>query len=81
LTRWVEIEKDLSRYFRIASAMLQPARLHEIAAASGAPMADVFDLVNAYDAIGLIEWQPRARREEKPAPGFLQRLRNPFAKS
>ena len=40
---------------RIASTMLQPMRLHEIAAASGAKMSDVFDVVNAYDAIGLIE--------------------------
>jgi len=80
LTRWIEIEKDLSRYFRIASAMLQPSRLHEIAATSGAPMADVFDVVNAYDAIGLIEWQPRPRRDEAPAPGLMQRWRNPFGK-
>lgn len=62
LKRWIEIERDLSQYFRIASVMLQPLRLHEIVAATGASMSDVFDLVNAYDAIGLIEWQPRARR-------------------
>ena len=59
--------------------MLQPARLHQIAAASGASMADVFDVVNAYDAIGLIEWKPRAPRGgapvEEPKPGLLGRLR------
>jgi hypothetical protein len=86
LVRWIEIERDLSAYFRIASTMLAPARLHEIAAASGAPMADVFNVVNAYDAIGLIEWQPRAPRggetaPREPSPGFLHRLRNPFGKS
>lgn len=83
LTQWVEIDRDLGRYFRIASVMLQPMRLHEIAAASGAPMADVFDLVNAYDAVGLIEWQPRTRAAvEAPAsPSLLQRLRRPFGKS
>jgi len=84
LKHWVEIEKELSRYFRIASAMLQPARLHEYAATASAPMADVFDLVNAYDAIGMIEWQPRARREEEPAKkptNLLGRFRNPFGKS
>lgn len=83
LKHWVEIEKELSRYFRVASAMLQPARLHEIAATASAPMADVFDLVNAYDAIGMIEWQPRARRDDEPvkkAPTLLGRLRNPFGK-
>jgi hypothetical protein len=83
LKHWVEIEKELSRYFRIASAMLQPLRLHEIAAAAAAPMADVFDLVNAYDAVGLIEWQPRARRNDdvdKKPTSLFGRL-NPFAKT
>ena len=85
LVRWIEIERDLSAYFRIASTMLTPARLHEIAAASGASMSDVFDVVNAYDAIGLIEWQPRPRRggedPVKEPTSFLQRLRKPFGKS
>ncbi|MEO7065095.1 MAG: hypothetical protein ABI082_15135 [Dokdonella sp.] len=82
LARWVEIDHDLSRYFRVASSMLQPMRLHEIAAASGAPMGDVFDVINAYEAVGLIEWQPRARREEGPRPpSFLDKLRNPFGKA
>ena len=84
LTRWIEIERDFSAYFRIASTMLQPARLHEIAAASSASMADVFDVVNAFDAIGLIEWQPRAPRGEpidEPKRGLFKRLRNPFGKS
>jgi hypothetical protein len=79
LTRWIEIERDFSAYFRIASTLLQPARLHEIAAASGASMADVFDVVNAFDAVGLIEWQPRAPRAgevvEEPRETLLQRLR------
>ena len=79
LKRWIEIERDFSAYFRIASTLLQPARLHEIAAASGASMADVFDAVNAFDAIGLIEWQPRVPRSGEPVEeaksGLLQRLR------
>jgi hypothetical protein len=63
--------------------MLQPARLHEIATAAAAPMADVFDLVNAYDAIGLMEWTPRARREEpaKAAPSLFNKLRKPWGRS
>ena len=79
LKRWIEIERDFSAYFRIASTLLQPARLHEIAAASGASMADVFDAVNAFDAIGLIEWRPRVPRGGEPVEeaksGLLQRLR------
>ena len=83
LARWIEIERDFADYFRIASTMLQPGRLHEIAAASHASMADVFDVVNAYDAIGLIEWQPRSPRGggepvEEPKKGLLGRLKESF---
>ncbi|MBN8728131.1 MAG: hypothetical protein J0H15_10595 [Xanthomonadales bacterium] len=75
LTRWMEIDHDLGQHFRIASQMMKPLRLHEIAAASGAPMADVFDVVNAYDAIGLLEWQPRQRGGGESGGSLLQRLR------
>jgi hypothetical protein len=83
LARWIEIERDFSEYFRIASTMLQPGRLHEIAAASSASMSDVFDVVNAYDAIGLIEWQPRSPRgggepAEEPKKGLLGRFKKSF---
>lgn len=83
IKHWIEIDKDLGRCFRIASAMLQPARLHEIAAAAAAPMAEVFNLVNAYDAIGNIEWQPRARRQEAapPAPSLMGRIKKPWGRS
>ena len=42
--------------------MLRPLRLHEIARKADAKMVEVFDVVNAYDAIGLLEWQPRQSR-------------------
>lgn len=84
LKQWVEIEKDLNRYFRIGSALLQPMRLHEIATAAEASMADVFDFVNACDAIGLIEWQPRARRDDDAVgskPSLFGKLRKSFNRS
>lgn len=84
LKQWVEIDKDLNRYFRIGSALLTPLRLHEIAAAAEAAMADVFDFVNACDAIGLIEWQPRARRDDgapPEKPSLLGKLRKTFNRS
>lgn len=84
LKQWVEIEKDLNRYFRIGSALLQPMRLHEIATAAEASMADVFDFVNACDAIGLIEWQPRARRDDggvEAKPSLFGKLRKSFNRS
>jgi len=83
LKQWFEIDKDLARYFRIGKALLEPARLHEVAAAAGAPMAEVFNLVNAYDAIGMIEWTPRAHRTD-PAPttpSLMGKLRKPWKRS
>lgn len=77
LLRWTEVDRGFGRYFRIASALMQPARLHEIASASGAPMNDVFDFVSACDAIGAIEWQPRSRNPDM-RPSLLDKLRRPF---
>lgn len=85
LKHWVELDRDLRQHQRIARAMMEPARLNEIAAAANVPMAEVFDVVNAYHAIGLIECQSRAslRAPAKPERegGLLSRLRRPFGKS
>lgn len=85
LQRWLDILRDYPRQARISTTMMQPLRLHEIVAASGAEMAEVFDVVNAYDAIGWLEWKPRPRRHDD-GPGdsglgaFVQRLRKPFTR-
>jgi hypothetical protein len=78
-----QLEHDFPNHPRIATAMTQAAKLNEIAAASGAPMGEVFALVNAYDAIGLIEVEPRLPRHDEPSTskGLLARLRKPFGKN
>lgn len=86
LTRWLEIARDYPHLNRISTTMMQPMRLHEIAAHCGVDMGQVFDVVNAYDAIGCLKKTPRQSRhadaeEERPKPSLLQRLRNPFGKS
>jgi hypothetical protein len=82
LKRWPLLERDFPNHFRIASAMSHAAKLNEIAAASGVPMGEVFAMVNAYDAIGLIEVAPRLPRHEPAASkGLLARLRKPFGKN
>ena len=56
LARWPQIEREFPKHFRIATVMIkQPANLTEIAEQSGAPLADVIDFTNAYNAIGYIE--------------------------
>ena len=79
LVQWVEVDANYGWVFRIASAMLQPMRLHEIAATSNASMADVFDVVNAYDAIGLIESRLAGPSDgERPAKSLFGRFRGSF---
>ena len=60
--RWMSVYGEYRKQYRIATMMLRPLRLHEIARKADAKMVDVFDVVNAYDAIGLLEWQPRKSR-------------------
>lgn len=76
------IERDVARHANIASGMHEFAKLNEISAHSGASMAEVFAVVNAYDAIGALELEPRRPRHapSQPSKGLLSKL-NPFRKS
>ncbi len=76
-------EKDFPRHIAIVAALQQPAKLNEIAAHAHVSMSDVFDVVNAYDALGLIEVERRAPRHAEPTQptGLLARLRKPFGRS
>lgn len=55
LRSWFPLDADYRKQHRIAMTMLRGAPLHRIAASAKAKMADVFDVVNAYDALGLME--------------------------
>jgi hypothetical protein len=75
-------EKEFPKHAAIVNALQVAAKLNEIATTARASMGDVFDVVNAYDAIGLIEMerrQPRHSEPEKPS-GLLARLRKPFGR-
>ena len=81
LTRWPETTHDFPYHHRIATALSKPAKLNEIANSTGVPMGEVFDLVNAYDAIGLIKVEPRtARHADNKPKGFLALLGSAFRK-
>jgi hypothetical protein len=73
--RWMSVYGEYRKQYRIATMMLRPLRLHEIARKAEATMTEVFDVVNAYDAIGLLEWEARKSRyappdrARTPAPG------------
>lgn len=55
---WIEgellLDASLPEANAILNAMRQPARLHEIAASSGRPLARVIDVVNALKRIGML---------------------------
>jgi hypothetical protein len=67
--RWMSVYGEYRKQYRIATLMMRPLRLHEIAQKANATMTEVFDVVNAYDAVGLLEWQPRASRHALAAAG------------
>jgi hypothetical protein len=85
LTRWPQIEREFPKHFRIATVMMkQPWTLTDIAEHSGAPLADVIDFTNAYNASGHIEMEPvvaAPTARESGRHAILSRLRNPFSAS
>lgn len=81
LNKWPQTEREYPRHFRIATQMMKgPATVAEIAEASGVPVADVADFVNANLATGFAE--PVQETPSPPADaakargGLLGRLRN-----
>src|SRR3546814_645875 len=79
LNKWPQTEREYPRHFRIATAMMKgPATLAEIAGASGMPVADVADFVNASLATGFADIAPNTPPEPaEPAKptGLFGRLR------
>jgi hypothetical protein len=76
----IHIETDLPTHARIGKVMCDMAKLNEIAAVSGASMAEVFDVINAYDAIHALETERRQPRHteaprEPARGGLLAKLR------
>jgi hypothetical protein len=72
------IDSDGPNHQRIGDAMRDLAKLNEIAAVSGASMADVFDVVNAYESIHALETEKRQPRHTDPPPssgGLFSKLR------
>lgn len=85
LTSGFDLASDYPAYDRISQALMQPHRLHEVAASCACEMSAVFDVVNGYDAIGWLKWTPRRSRHledeaESKKPSLLSRLRKPFGK-
>lgn len=79
ITAPMEVAADFHAHGAIAAAMQEPRRLHEIAAEASAAMGQVFDVVNAYDAVGLLQWTPRPPRHAPTTDagsqgGLLSRL-------
>ena len=75
LKRWFALDPDYRKQHRIALTLMRDAPLHRIAASSKAHMADVFDVVNAFDSLGLIV-ATRQQRYEAGAEPAIKRTRS-----
>ncbi|HEX7129628.1 MAG TPA: hypothetical protein VF217_06095 [Rhodanobacteraceae bacterium] len=65
LARWPQTEREFPRHFRVATAMMKEAATPaDLAAASGVPVAEVIDYINASKAAG---WLAVERDEPPPA--------------
>jgi hypothetical protein len=61
LTSRIDLSLDYPRAYRVGTHMTKSRKLHEIARVSSVGLAEVFDVVNAYEAIGCVEWTRRER--------------------
>ena len=79
LSKWPQTEREFPKHFRIATAMMKgPATLDEVAAASGVPLPEVVDFVNASLVTGYAEFVPEQPPEPTEPPrssGLFGRLR------
>ncbi len=79
LNKWPQTEREYPRHFRIATAMMKgPATLQDIAEASGMPVSDVADFINASLATGfadLVPDEPAEPVEAARSTGLFGRLR------
>ncbi|AVP99817.1 hypothetical protein C7S18_22735 [Ahniella affigens] len=83
IKRPVNVSRNFRHHGRIADIMLGPGRrLNEIAQEAGSSMDDVFNMVNAYDLIGELEWQAKQRAPVQPEPdkSLLGKIKWPFGK-
>ena len=74
----VHVEIEIPTHARISNVMRDMAKLNEIAAVSGASMAEVFDVINAYEAIHALETerrQPRYSETTDGGGGLFSKLR------
>jgi len=85
LSRWPQTEREFPRHFRIATAMMKEAATPaELATASGVPVAEVVDYINASRAAGWLSIErdePAPAEEESSQRGKgLSRFRKPFGR-
>ncbi len=73
------VETEVPTHARIGKVMQDMAKLNEIAAVSGASMTEVFDVINAYEAIHALETERRQPRHSESASagggGLFSKLR------
>ena len=77
LVRWPQSEREFPKHFRIATMMLKEwTSIGDVAELSGATIADVTNFINAYHALGFIEYEcPEQAPQAIPRSGLIARMR------
>lgn len=74
LTDWLDIDDSLPRQQRIATTLVRPRPLDEAAEVSRTPMTEVYNTVNAFDAIGQVGCSRREPEPQARSPRHRDRL-------
>ena len=78
LARWPQSEREFPKHFRIATMMLKEwTSIGDVAELSGATIADVVNFINAYHALGFIEYEcpPALAPQPVPRSSLFARMR------
>lgn len=61
LSRFLELANDYPQQYAIAAKLSQPRKINELAELTNSRIEEVYNLLNAFDAIGYLEWELRDR--------------------
>lgn len=61
LARFLELAKDYPHQYQIAAKLAQPRKINELAELTNSRIEDIYNVLNAFDAIGYLEWELRDR--------------------
>lgn len=68
LGRFLELAKDYPQQYAIAAKLSQPRKINELAELTNSRIEEIYNVLNAFDAIGYLEWELRDRLRGVDSP-------------